>query len=108
MPKICRSDSWVREVCFTGRTFSGREAFHNGFISELVGETLSFDKSVEIAKMIASNEASAVLGTKHHLNVSSRKGIHSAFDKVAFWNSIKLQDTESVTRAVRKIFKSKL
>lgn len=108
MPKICRSDSWVREVCFTGRTFSGREAFHNGFISDLVGETLSFDKSIEIAKMIASNEASAVLGTRHHLNVSSRKGIHSAFDKVAFWNSIKLQDTESVTRAVRKIFKSKL
>lgn len=108
MPKICRSDSWVREVCFTGRTFSGREALNFGFISELVGETLSFEKSVEIAKLIASNEASAVLGTKHHLNFSSREGMHSAFEAVALWNSIKLQDKESVSRAVGKIFKSKL
>lgn len=107
MPKICRSDSWVREVCFTGRTFSGREALNFGFISELVGETLSFEKSLEIANLVASNEVSAVLGTKHHLNFSSRKSMHSAFEAVAFWNSVKLQDTESVARAVGKIFRSK-
>jgi len=91
LPRICRSDSWVRDICLTGRIFGALEAYTNGFVSHVVEQQGAFEKSVEIAKMIVSNESVAVEGTKHNLNFSSRQGLDASFAQVALWNSVKMQ-----------------
>jgi delta(3,5)-delta(2,4)-dienoyl-CoA isomerase len=35
MPNICKSVSWVREVCLTGRNFSAVEAYDQGLVSKV-------------------------------------------------------------------------
>ena len=108
LPRICRNDSWVREVCLTGREFSCSEAFSNGFVSHLVSKGTAFQKSLEIALCIAQNQIVAVQGTKRNLNFGSRKGMKAAFNEVALWNSIKMQDIESIGRALGSSNRSKL
>ena len=105
LPRMCGNDSWVREVCFTGRVFGAQEAASNGFSSAPVGNAHS--RGIEIARSIACEESLAVEGTKENLNKSTRGQMRKALDYVALWNSIKLQDTETIQRAMAKLMASK-
>lgn len=102
LPRICKNDSWVREICFTGRTFNGEEALRNGLVSEVCDDPS--ERALSIARMIAANETVAVHGTKENLNFGSRKSMRDAFEFVAIWNSVKLQDTKAMQRAISKSF----
>lgn len=103
LPRICNNDSWVREICLTGRTFKGAEALSNGLVSELCDDPS--DRALSLARFIAGNETVAIHGTKENLNFGSRKGMREAFEFVAVWNSVKLQDTEAIQKAISQSFK---
>lgn len=106
LPKISKSDSWVRKVSFSGSIFSADEAYTNGFVSDLVeGDAMAC--ALKIAGEIAENATIAVAGTKENLNFSSRQNMTAAFDHVALWNSIKLQEVDVISTAIAKVFASK-
>ena len=106
LPRICRSDSWVREICFTGRFFGAAEARDNGFVS-LVSTGSAVDAALTLAREIAENALIAVEGTKVNLNQGSRDGMLSAMDYVSVWNSIKVQEVDVITEAIGKVLASK-
>lgn len=110
LPRVSGNDSWVREISYTGRVFTPQEAFSNGFSSAPVKDPN--EAGIEIARSIASEATLAVEGTKENLNKSSRNRLRESMDYVAVWNSVKLQDTDSIQRALGKAFarnrKSKL
>ena len=63
--------------------------------------------ALKIAGEIAENATIAVAGTKENLNFSSRQNMTAAFDHVALWNSIKLQEVDVISTAIAKVFASK-
>lgn len=101
LPRICKSDSWVREVCYTGRFFGAAEALQQGFVSH-VGDGVE----VKLAEEIAGNPPVAVEGIKVNLNNSTRDRMRENFEFVAVWNSVKLQDTEMISECVTKVLAS--
>jgi Delta3,5-Delta2,4-dienoyl-CoA isomerase len=103
LPRICKSDSWVREVCYTGRFFGAAEALEQGFVSQ-VGD--GFEMAMKLAEEIAGNPPVAVEGIKVNLNNSTRDRMRENFEFVAVWNSVKLQDTEIISECVTKVLAS--
>ena len=109
LPRICRNDSWVREVCMTGRIFSAQEAFNvGGFVSEVIPSNEFEKRTLEIARSIAENPSVALHGIKVNLDMSLRHRMNECFDYVSVWNSVKIQDTNTITECVSKLFESKL
>jgi len=109
LPRICRNDSWVREICYSGRIFNSNEALSiGGFISEIVPSLTLEERARELARSIACNPSIALEGTKKNLNKSIRNRMEECFDYVSVWNSAKLQDTETITDCVGNLIKSKL
>ena len=98
LPRVCGNDSWVREISFTGRTFGADEALRFGFASSVSED--AHRSALQTAEEIACNETVALEGTKENLNFASRDRMCESFDYVAVWNSIKLQDTEAIARAL--------
>jgi Delta3,5-Delta2,4-dienoyl-CoA isomerase len=72
LPKITGNDSLVRELTFTGRSFSAVEAEKLGLVSKIVdGSRDAVVKSaLDLAKVIASKSPIAVFGSKHLLTHS--------------------------------------
>lgn len=104
LPRICRNDSWVREICMTGRIFDSQEAMTvGGFVSEIVPANSLEQRAIELAKSIASNPPIALEGIKINLNKSTRNRMSECFDYVSVWNSAKLQDTKTITDCVTKL-----
>ena len=107
LPRIARNDSWVREICMTGRIFNSQEALTvGGFISEMVPSGSLGKRAHELALSIASNPQVALEGIKKNLNKSNRQNMHECFDYVSVWNSAKLQDTQTITECVGKLMRS--
>ena len=70
-PRVVGNDSWTRELAFTGRFFSAKEALERGFLSEIFeSKGKAIDKAMEIARSIASKSPIAVQGTKALLDYS--------------------------------------
>jgi Enoyl-CoA hydratase/isomerase len=68
-PRVVGNDSWTRELAFTGRFFSAKEALERGFLSYVVDSRESgVAKAMEIAKLIVSKSPIAVQGTKGQLD----------------------------------------
>lgn len=111
-PRVCRNDSWVREVCYSGRIVSAIEARENGLVSAVIPVISLLNHAEGIAKSIAENEPVAVEGTKINLNKGSRGTMRESMEFVSQWNSVRLQETEIIGRAISKVMqeagKSKL
>lgn len=105
LSRIVRNDSWVREICYTGRFFTALEARENGLVSLVSSNVL--DSALTMCRDISTNPSIATEGIKVHLNHSLRGGMGRCLEKVALWNSIKLQDTRTIMGCVEKI-RSKL
>jgi Delta3,5-Delta2,4-dienoyl-CoA isomerase len=70
-PRIVGNDAWTRELAFTGRFFSAKEALEKGFLSYVLeSKEKAVGKAMEIAKVIASKSPIAVQGTKTILDYS--------------------------------------
>ena len=97
LPRICKSDSWVREICYSGRNWLASEALQQGFVSQIGASAL------ELARNIAQNPPIATEGIKVHLNHSIRNRLAECFDLVSVWNSIRLQETQVIAECVGKV-----
>ena len=107
LPRICRNDSWVREICMSGRIFGPQEALTvGGFVSEIVPSESLDDRARELAQSIACNPQIAIEGIKKNLDKSIRQHMHECFDYVSVWNSSKLQDTQTITDCIGKLVKT--
>jgi Delta3,5-Delta2,4-dienoyl-CoA isomerase len=70
-PRVVGNDSWTRELAFTARFFSAKEALERGFVSYVVeSREIAVSKALEIARVIVSKSPIAVQGTKHLLDFS--------------------------------------
>jgi delta(3,5)-delta(2,4)-dienoyl-CoA isomerase len=106
-PRVCRNDSWVREVCFTGRIFSATEARENGLVSAVIPGISLLKQAEKIAKSIEDNEPVAVEGTKINLNKGSRGTLRESMEFVSQWNSVRLQETDIIGRAISKFMQDR-
>ena len=106
LPRICQSESWVREICYTGRIFGAAEALANGLVSSVAEDALT--RGLEIAREIARGPPVAVEGIKVSLNQSARDRMRENFSAVSVWNSARLQETDTIQECVAAVMKSKL
>ena len=107
-------EPWARELCLTGRDFTGEEALRIGFITHLCEDKASlFQKAEELAQEIADNSPLAVQGVKDVLRFTSDHGTAAGLKYVAQKNAAMLiceDGIEAVTAAIEKrkpVFKGK-
>jgi Delta3,5-Delta2,4-dienoyl-CoA isomerase len=107
-------EPWARELCLTGRDFSGEEAFQMGFITHLCEDQDDLIQKAEaLAREIADNSPLAVQGVKDVLRFTSDHGTAAGLKYVAQKNAAMLicdDGIEAVTAAMEKrkpVFKGK-
>jgi delta(3,5)-delta(2,4)-dienoyl-CoA isomerase len=97
MPKICKSVSWVREVCLTARNFSAVEAYEQGLVSKVYpDQNTLIDESLNLASLIASKAPIATYGTKKILNYSRDHTVDEGLEYVAVWNASMLNSPDTI------------
>lgn len=100
-PKIVANDSWVRELCFTGREFDSKEALEHGFLSRVVkgGKKGVLNEAIQTAIIMAGKSPVALRNTKHLLLHSRDHSVQEGLEYTAAWNSAGLQ-SEEIPQAV--------
>jgi len=69
LPKVVGSQSWVKDVCLSARTFSAAEALSVGFVTQIHDtKAQAVGAAQRLAALIASKSPVAVQGTKELLN----------------------------------------
>ncbi|KAF8456418.1 ClpP/crotonase-like domain-containing protein [Kalaharituber pfeilii] len=88
LPKLVRSLSWVKEIAYTARIFSGREALAQGFVSHVV-ETKQegVEKALEIAKAITEKSPVAVESTKELIEWGLGRPMTDGLRYTQVWNA---------------------
>lgn len=104
-PKIVANDSWVRELCFTGREFDSKEALQYGFLSRVVkgGKEGVLKEAIQTAIIMAEKSPVALRNTKHLLLHSRDHSVQEGLEYTAAWNSAGLQ-SEEIPQAVSHYF----
>lgn len=105
LPKIVGNQSLVRELCFTAREFSAKEALDMGFLSQLVdgGRDAVLKAAIDMAKVVASKAPVALRGTKELLLHARDHTVQQGLDYTALWSASMLQ-SEDIPVAVRFSF----
>jgi delta(3,5)-delta(2,4)-dienoyl-CoA isomerase len=108
-PKIVANDSWVRELCYTGREFNAEEAFKMGFVSKVVkgGKEQVLKEAIEVAKTMAEKSPTALRNTKHLLLHARDHSVQEGLEYTAAWNSAGLQSEEIPTAMMAVMQKKK-
>ncbi|KAJ1955057.1 hypothetical protein GGI12_005649 [Dipsacomyces acuminosporus] len=89
LPKVVGNDSWVREVCYTARSISPKEAHFVGLVSHVYPtKEESIKAAQEMAAAIASKSPVAIVSTKHLLNYSRDHSVREGLEYTAVWNSL--------------------
>jgi Delta3,5-Delta2,4-dienoyl-CoA isomerase len=79
-PRLVGNDSWTRELAFSGRFFSAKEALEKGYVSFVLrSREAAVGKALEIANVIASKSPIAVQGTKTLLDYSRDHSIREGW-----------------------------
>jgi enoyl-CoA hydratase len=87
----------VRELAYTGRRISAREAQAVGLINRVFADQKALlDGVMEIAREIASKAPLAVYGCKRMINYARDHSTADTLDYVGIWNSSMLQPDEIV------------
>ncbi|KAG0699496.1 ClpP/crotonase-like domain-containing protein [Suillus ampliporus] len=102
LPKITGNHSLVRELAYTGRTFSSDEAEKLGLVSRVVGggREAVVAAALQLARDIASKSPVAVTGTKHLLLHARDHSVAENLQYTAIWNSAAVQ-TADLEQAVK-------
>ena len=99
-------EPWAKELCLTGRDFTGEEALEIGFITHLCDDKSALlQKAQELAQEIADNSPLAVQGVKDVLRFTSDHGTSAGLKYVAQKNAAMLicdDGIEAVTAAIEK------
>ena len=100
LPKIVGNQSWVRDVCFTGRIFDSSEAYQQGLVSRVYeSRDEMMQEAMKLAVLIGSKSQVAVVGIKNVLNYSRDHGVVDGLNYVGVWNSA-MVNTEDIKTAV--------
>ena len=94
----------VRELAFTGRRFSAKEAFEYGLINSIFDtQDQMIDHAESVAKEIASKSPLAISGIKEVMNYNRDHSIEESLNYVALWNA-----AMNYTDDMKEAFKSQL
>ncbi|KAI8923787.1 enoyl-CoA hydratase/isomerase [Entophlyctis helioformis] len=101
LPKVVGNDSWVRDVCFTGRIFLPPRRFSLASLALacLDGSHLAADEALATAKFIASKAPLAVHGIKTLLNYSREHTTKDSLEYTALWNSVMMNSPDTILAA---------
>ena len=100
LPKIGVSYSWVKELVYTARVFSGEEALKQGFVSRVFDSKQALlEGGLDLAKEIASKSPVAVQSSKALLDFSRDRPVDDGLRYTASWNAAMVQ-AEDVKRAM--------
>jgi Delta3,5-Delta2,4-dienoyl-CoA isomerase len=105
LPKVTGHDSWVREVCYTGRDISAHEAYQHGLVSR-VTDTLWQD-ALDLCCTIAQRSPVAVQGTKHALVYARDHSVAEGLDQIAWYNALALQSPDLAMAVMARLSKTK-
>lgn len=105
-PKVVANDSWVRDLVFTAKTFTGAEAYENGFLSKVYDtpEEL-FTDALKMAKVIASKSPIAITGFKRSLVFSRDHNVQDGLHHVRLMNTALLQSEDNMKAAMAMLSK---
>lgn len=78
----------IRELAYTGRNWTSREALAQGFVNNVFEDQASMlDSVMKIAQKIASNSPMAVAGCKEMINYSRDHSVADSLNYMATWQS---------------------
>ena len=109
LPKVVGNNSWLREMVYTGRNATGKEALENGVFSKLYdthAETLA--AALELAGQIAEKSPIAVIGSKRVLDYSRDHSVKEGLEYVATWNGFATQSPDFINAIVAQMQKKKI
>lgn len=96
-PKVIGNDSLYRELAYTARKFSSKEALSMGLISKISKDSVQVVvDAIETAKIIASKSPVAVYGTKHNILYNRDHSVDDGLKYVATWNGAALQSKDVI------------
>jgi enoyl-CoA hydratase len=101
-PRLCKllPEGIVRELAYTGRRMSAREALERGLVNRVFPDHASMLAGVmEVAAEIASKAPLAVAGCKRMINYARDHTTADALDYIAIWNASMFQ-TEEIREAL--------
>ena len=106
--KVVGSDSWFRELAYTGRFFGADEALMHGFVS-YVSETKeeSFKKAYELAKNIAQKSPVGVATLKQNIIYSRDHTVDEGLHHILLLNMAMLQTKDMQTAVMANFQKQK-
>ncbi len=100
LPRII-PDGIAREMCYTGRKVSGKEAAGFGLVNRSFPSTEELMKQVgELASQIAAKSPLSIRGTKEMLNYSRDHSIEDGLNYIATWNAAMLL-SDDLARAMQ-------
>ncbi|KAJ2661976.1 hypothetical protein IW148_003183 [Coemansia sp. RSA 1199] len=89
LPKVVGNNSWVRDVCYTARKVSAKEALDVGLLSRVLpSREEAMAVAVDTAKAIAAKSPVAIASTKHLLNYSRDHSVREGLEYTALWNTL--------------------
>ncbi|PHJ20653.1 enoyl- hydratase isomerase family protein [Cystoisospora suis] len=100
LPRLIGHDGWIRELAYTGRSFTAEEAYQHGFLNFIADDRSEMrERALDLALSISSKTPIGILGIKHTLNYTTRRSIDQELDSQAIWNSSMLQ-TQDIPIAI--------
>lgn len=108
LPKVVKSDSWVRELAYTGRDFGVQEAMQQGLLSRSFESSSELmEASLQLAEIIAEKSPVAILGCKRSLVHGRDHSVKEGMEFIANWNSWATQAPDLVEAIVSRLQKKK-
>lgn len=103
LPKVVGNDSLVRELVYTARKFSAKEAHELGMLSDVFESKEAAESAgLSLAELIASKSPVAVQGSKVNLVYSRDHTVENSLEYATTWNSAMLQ-SEDVLKATQAL-----
>ena len=98
------SDTWFRELAYTGRTFGAEEALKRGFVSEVTeSREECIKKATEFAKSIALKSPVGIATLKQNILYSRDHNVEEGLNHILLLNMSMLQ-TKDMEKAVMANF----
>jgi enoyl-CoA hydratase len=95
-------EGYVREMAYTGRKVTAREAQQMGLINQIyTDEAAMLDGVMAIAREIASKAPLAVFGCKKMINYARDHSTQDGLDYIAIWNAshLKIEEIQEAMQA---------
>jgi len=110
LPKIIGNMSTIKELAYTARPFSSKEAFRLGFVSRVYSTKEELYQSANtLAEEICQKSPVAIMGTKVNLNYAQMNGqsVKEALEYQSTWSASMLQSEDLPKSFVASLHKKK-